>query len=196
MATPVLNVELRNINGKNKVPKARKAGKIPGVVYSRGETTKQILLDEKEMQKILSKYGQSMKIALNIEGERTFAVIKEIQRESIKNQLLHADFQTLDENEKIKMIMPIQIINREQVESSVRFIQTNISEVEIQTYPKYLPDKVELDATDLNTKDVLTISDLNIGQNENIEILEDKQKVVASFAYASSEAEVEDEEEV
>ncbi len=194
MATPVLNIELRNVKGKNKVLKTRRSGNVPGVVYSRGEKTKEISLNEREVEKILSRYGQSMKIALDLEGKRSFAIIKEIQRGNINNEILHIDFQTLDENEKIKIQMPIQIINREEVESSVRFIQININEVEIQTYPKYLPDKVELDATKLNEKDVLTIGDLDIAENEHIEILEDREKVVASFVHISSGAEVDEEE--
>ena len=69
-------------------------------------------------------------------------------------------------------------------------MQMNMNEVEIQTYPRYLPDKVELDATKLNEKDVLTIADLDIAENEHIEILEDREKVIASFAYISNKAEV------
>ena len=190
MATPVLNVELRNVKGKNKVLETRRNGNVPGVVYSRGEKTKEISLNEREMEKILSRYGQSMKIALDLEEKRSFAIIKEIQRGNINNEILHMDFQTLDENEKIKVQMPIQIINREAVESSVRFIQMSINEVEIQTYPRYLPDKVELDATKLNEKDVLTIDDLDIAENEHIEMLEDREQVVASFVYISSKTEV------
>ncbi len=190
MATPVLNVELRNVKGKSKVLETRRNGNVPGVVYSRGEKTKEISLNEREMEKILSRYGQSMKIALDLEEKRSFAIIKEIQRGNINNEILHMDFQTLDENEKIKVQMPIQIINREAVESSVRFIQMSINEVEIQTYPRYLPDKVELDATKLNEKDVLTIDDLDIAENEHIEMLEDREQVVASFVYISSKTEV------
>lgn len=84
MATPVLNIELRNVRGKNKVLKARKQGKIPGVVYSRGEETKEILLEEKEIQKLLSRYGQSMKIALDLDGVKTFAIIKEFREKTSK----------------------------------------------------------------------------------------------------------------
>lgn len=102
------------------------------------------------------------------------------------------DFQELDENEKIKVAMPIQIINREKVESSVKVIQLNMTELEIQTYPKYLPEKIELDAIHFKNKDTLTIGDLSITQNENIEILEDKDKVIASLAYASRDIQTEE----
>lgn len=189
MATPVLAAELRKAKGKNQMLQVRRSGHVPGVVYSKGKKTKQVLLNEREINKLLSMYGQSLKIALNLEGEKSFAIIREIQRGSVNSEILHVDFQSLDENEKVKVQMPIQVINREAVESSVRFIQLNMNEIEIQTYPRYLPDKIELDAKILNEQDVLTIGDLDITSNEHIEILEDKGKVIASFVYAPTKVE-------
>ena len=62
MATPVLNIELRDFKGKNQMLKTRRSGNVPGVVYSRGEKTKKVLFNEREMEKILSRYGQSMNV--------------------------------------------------------------------------------------------------------------------------------------
>lgn len=192
MATPVLKAEIRNAIRKSETIKARKAGKVPGVVYSRGADTKEILFDEKEMLKTLSRFGQNVRIGLNLEGEKNYVIIKELQRGSVNRELLHVDFQTLDENEKIKMVMPIQLINREEVETSAQFVQMNINEIEIQTYPKHLPDRIELDATKLKEKDALTVADLSIGENEHIEITEDKDSVVASMTYAQSASEIDE----
>lgn len=195
MSTPIINVSMRKGTGTNKSIQTRKSGNLPGVVYSRGEEPKPIAMDAKEVEKLISRHGQSLKIALDLEGVRTFVVIKETQRNTMKNELVHIDFQTLDENEKIKMIMPIHIINREEVETSIQFIQVNINEIEIQTFPKHLPDKIELDAMKLKEKDVLTIADLDIAENEEIEILQDRENVVASLTYINRKVEDEEEEE-
>lgn len=80
MATPVLNAEIREATGKNRTRKIRKLGKIPGVVYSRGVDTKEIQFDEREVLKMLSKFGQNAKISLNLEGEKSFVIIKDLQR--------------------------------------------------------------------------------------------------------------------
>jgi large subunit ribosomal protein L25 len=107
MATPVLNAEIREATGKNRTRKIRKLGKIPGVVYSRGVDTKEIQFDEREVLKMLSKFGQNAKISLNLEGEKSFVIIKDLQRGVIDKKVMHIDLQTLSETEKIKMTMPI-----------------------------------------------------------------------------------------
>ncbi|AKL93555.1 50S ribosomal protein L25 1 [Clostridium aceticum] len=193
MSTPMLKVSAREATGKNKVSKDRKKGTIPGVVYCKGQGTKLIYLNAKEMEKLLSHYGIGTKITLDFDGEKTYAIIKEIQKNTIKSNLLHADLQTLDENEKIKLSMPIYILNKEKVESSSEILQSQLSEVEIQTYPKYIPDKIELDATKIREKDSLTVADLNIATNENIEILNDMSSVIATIVYASKVQETEEE---
>lgn len=192
MAAPVLSAKLRNVNKGDTLTKIRKSGKVPGVVYSRAENTKEILLDSKEIQKILSKYGPSTKIGLEIEGEKKFSVIKEIQREIMKNELLHMDFQTLDENEKIKMVMPIHIYNREKVETSDQVVQQNINEVEIQTYPRYLPEKIEIDAMKLKDKDSITVEDLDVFRNENIEVMENSDNIIASLVHTTGMTQIEE----
>ncbi|NMA04459.1 MAG: 50S ribosomal protein L25 [Clostridiales bacterium] len=181
MATPVLNAEMRETTGKNEAKKARRMGKIPGVVYSRGVDTKEILFDEREVLGVLSKFGQNAKISLNLEGEKNFVIIKELQRGIIDRKLLHIDLQTLSETEKIKMVMPIRLVNREDVETSSQFVEMLLNEVEIQTFPRYLPDRVELDASKLKEKEFLTIADLNVGEDENIEITEEKDRLIASL---------------
>ena len=181
MATPVLNAEIRKTTGKNEAKKARRIGKIPGVVYSRGVDTKEILFDEREVLGMLSKFVQNAKISLNLEGEKNFVIIKELQRGIIDKKLIHIDLQTLSETEKIKMVLPIRLVNREEVETSSQFVEMLLNEIEIQTFPRYLPDRVELDASKLKEKEFLTIADLNIGEDENIEITEEKDRLIASL---------------
>lgn len=192
MATPMLKVETREATGKNKVSKERRNGTIPAVVYARGKDTQTVYLNAREMEKIISQYGMSTKIGLDLNGEKTYAIIKEVQRNTLKSNLLHIDLQTLNENEKIKMTMPIYIINKEKIESSSEILQIQLGEVEIQTYPRYLPDKIEVDATKLKEQDNLTLADLSIAADEHVEILNDINSVVATIVYASKNEEVEE----
>ena len=96
---------------------------------------------------------------------------------------------------KIRMTLPIHVINREEVETSSQFVEIFLNEIEIQTYPRYLPDLIELDASKLKEKENLTVADLNIGEDENIEILEEKDKLIAILTLAEDMVE-EIEEEV
>ncbi len=185
MATPVLEAIARETVGKNPITKERKIGNVPAILYSRGKETEKVFLKEKELERVLAQYGTSSRLGLDYNGERHYAVIKEIQRDTIKQQLLHVDLQKLNDNERVKLTFPIYINNREAVESSTEIVQHILSEVEIYTYPKYLPEKVEVDAKILKEKDAITVNDLSIASNENIEILHDRGATVASLVYAS-----------
>ncbi|GAB6086023.1 50S ribosomal protein L25 [Alkaliphilus crotonatoxidans] len=185
MATPQIQAFKREMVGKNSVAKERKSGKVPAVVYSRGKDTQLIYLKERELEKLLSQYGTSLRLGLNFEDVTTFAIIKEIQRDNLKNQLLHLDLQTLNEHEKVRLTLPIYITNKEKVENSDRILQIQTPEIEIQTYPKYIPERVEVDAKLLLEKDNLTVSDLLLAANEYVEILTDKQAVIASLVYTT-----------
>ncbi|SCX81058.1 50S ribosomal protein L25 [Alkaliphilus peptidifermentans] len=195
MATPILKVYERDAVGKNSIVKVRREGKLPAILYSRGQETQNLYLDEKEFQKLLNHYGTSIRIGLDLAGEKSFAIIKEVQRMPVKNTLLHVDLQKLNENEKIKISLPIHIINKDEVETSSEIVQVQLTDVDIQTLPKYLPDRVEVDAKILKEKDNITLADISIANNKNIEILTDKNAVIATMAYASKVIEAEEQQE-
>ncbi len=185
MATPVLEAIARETVGKNPISKERKIGNVPAILYSRGKKTEKVFLKEKELEKLLAQFGTSSRLGLDYNGERHYAVIKEIQRDIIKQQLLHVDLQKLNDNDRVKLAFPIHVNNKEAVESSSEIVQLRLSEVEIYTYPKYLPEKVEVDARILKDRAVITINDLSIAADENIEILHDRGAIVASLVYTS-----------
>lgn len=199
MAVPVLNIEAREATGKSNARKARREGRVPAVIYSRGQDTKKVYVRENEAERVLSHYGISSRVSLDFEGEKSFAIIKEIQRDPVKNTLMHVDLQNLNENEKIRLVVPIHLLNRELVETSTEIVQMQLDEVEIQTYPKYLPERVEIDASLLKKKDNINIGDLNIANDENIEILQSRDSIIATLVNATrgtvTEGEGGDEEE-
>jgi len=195
MATPQIQAYKRETTGKNRVAKERKNGKVPAVVYSKGKDTQLIYLDGRELERILSQYGASLRLGLNFEGERTYAVIKEVQRSNMKHELLHLDLQTLHDNEKVRLTLPVYLINREKVENNDQILQVQTGEIEIQTYPQYIPERIEVDATILKSKDQINISDLPLWENEQVEILEDPQGVIANLVYTTREEVPEESEE-
>lgn len=191
--TPELTLVPRDrIQGMN-VNTARKAGNIPGVIYGRAKESKSFYADEKELRRLINEFGTSRKISVNMAGEKNFAVIKEIQKINMKNQILHLDLQALDENEKIRMTYNIHILNRDEVERGEQILQVQMSEVDLQMFPRYMPDSVEVDASLLKEQDNITLADLSIASDENIEVLHEMEAVVATLVYVQ-QAEEEPEE--
>ncbi|WP_069650444.1 50S ribosomal protein L25 [Caloranaerobacter ferrireducens] len=194
MAAPKLNVELRNGGGRRYSIKLRKDGFIPGVIYGHNKETRSIKLNEIETLKVLKRFGSGSTVNLNLNGEVIPAIIKEIQKDIIKDNLLHIDFQQLSEDEEIKVFVPIVLLGKGKVESSTTIIQQQIMELEIRCLPKYIPNSVEVDVSNLKFGDSITVGDLNLG--ENIEILHDENEVIASLTANSKYEELEDDKDV
>lgn len=196
MAVPQLTLVPRETIQDKNVKAARKDGNIPAVVYSKGKATKEVFADEREIVRLLNEFGSNRKITLNLGGEKTFGIIKEIQKDYMKNQLIHLDLQALDENVKLTMTMNIHIANREAVEQGDYVLQVQANEVEIEMFPRHMPEAVEVDASLLKNQDNLTMADLDIAKDENIEIMDDMDTVIATLSYIQEMKETEEGEEV
>jgi large subunit ribosomal protein L25 len=195
MPIPALNIKYREDKGGKSAHLARKQKKVPGVIYAKGMETRSILVDEREMEALLYRHGDSTRLALNLEGEKHLGIIKDIQRSNKKKYMLHVDFQVLNENEKFKFSLPIHVHNKEEMEKGEQIVQFQMDEVEIQTLPRYFPEDIFVDLTILKEKDNVTVSDLNIFDDENIEILDDPETVIATLVYAAREEEEEETDE-
>ncbi|MCT4593620.1 MAG: 50S ribosomal protein L25 [Anaeromicrobium sp.] len=185
MAIPVLKVGIRKRKEKNQLKSLRKEGLVPAILYSCGEKTISIKLSKLELEKILNRYGVGSTIQLDFGKEIKSAIIKEIQRHITKDYVLHMDLQELDENKEIRVRIPLYILNKSVVESSVSVIQQQKIEIEIQTYPRYLPQSIEFDATNMKFGEPILVKDLNVFENENIEVLDDGESIVALLASTS-----------
>ncbi len=195
MPIPALNIKYREDKGGKSANIARKQKKVPAVIYAKGMETRSVLVDEREMEALLYRHGDSTRLALNLEGEKHLGIIKDIQRSNKKNYLLHIDFQVLNENEKFRFSLPINVHNKEQMEKGEQIVQFQMDEVEVQTLPRFFPEDIFVDLAILKEKDNVTVSDLNIFDDENIEILDDPETVIATLVYAAPEEEEETEEE-
>jgi large subunit ribosomal protein L25 len=183
MANPIIKLVPRDsIQGMN-VKTARKAGNIPAVVYSKSTETREVFADEKDIRRLIAEFGTDRKITLDMGGEKSFAIIKELQKDYLKNVIMHLDLQTLDENEKLKMTFTIHVMNRDSVERDDHILQVQQNEVELLMFPRHMPEHVEVDASLLKEQDNLTMADLNIAGDENIEILSDLETVVGTLVY-------------
>lgn len=187
MQRPMIVAETRENKKKKGLKKLRNEGFIPGVVYGHNIENKNIKLKKNEMERILNYCEEGSSVELNIDGTKTIAIIRDIQRHITKQSIIHIDFQELTEGEKVRVKIPIHIINKTAVESSTSVVQEQLSEIEIQTIPKYLPQSIEIDASMLKTLDNIKVCDLDVYKNENIEVLTDPNQIIALLANATRE---------
>jgi len=191
-----MQIEKRSEIGKNVVDKMRENHTIPAVIYSKGEESVHVSINEIEFLRVYKSAGSSSLLGLQLEGETIPAIIKEIQRHPFKNQILHVDFQKLNMNEKIKMTIPIILVNRDSIKLQPSILMQLLDQIEIECLPNNIPNGAEIDVEDMDFTTPILVKDLDIAKDENVVILRDLEDVVCTLAQPNrGQAEDGDQEE-
>jgi len=197
MENLVLNIEKRKELGKGGARKLRRAGYIPGILYSphKDDPEVPIKILRKEFHKIFSGDSEHHVLNLNLENEEVMAVIKEIQRDPIRSDVLHVDFFKVFKGEKVIVEVPIELIGESIGVKKGGILEHLLREIEIEAIPSQIPDAIEIDISELDLGDTLLVEDLKLPEGvEAITPLE--TAVVSILAPTNGEEEEAVEEEV
>ncbi|WP_311537096.1 50S ribosomal protein L25 [uncultured Anaerococcus sp.] len=194
MANLVLQAEKREATGKNKVNKLRSNELIPGVVYAKNQENVNVQFEAREFDKVLRQAGTSTIITLDVNGEGKEVLIKDFQTHPYKNQFLHVDFQAIDQNQAIRVTVPVNLIGRDDLNADAGVLVQNIDVVEVECLPKYIPQTADIEIKDLQIGENKTVADLDIFKDENINVLADAEEVICSLQEVSEEEIIDDEE--
>ncbi len=195
MNKPVVKAETRHTRRKKATKSLKKEGYVPAIVYGHNIDNKNIKLKTSDMERIASRCEIGSSVELTIDDTNTMAIIKDVQRHIVKKNIIHVDFQELTKGEKVKVKIPIHVINKSSVENATSVVQDQLKEIEIQTLPMHLPQAISIDASLLADKDAIRVQDLDIYNDKNIEMLSDPESIIATLAYVSIQIEEETEEE-
>lgn len=185
-----LNASKREIIGKQ-VKNLRKVGIIPAVMYGHGGKPQPISINEKEFEKIYREAGTSSLVDLVIKDEKPIKVLThEPQNNPINEKPMHVDFYRVRMDEKIRTEIPLEFTGEsEAVEQNDGSLVTNRDNVEVECLPSDLINHITVDISALKTfDDTITVAELIIPQG--IEILTDKEEVIAIVKPPRSEEEL------
>lgn len=196
MAKIVLQAEKREATGKNQVKKLRNKELIPGVIYAKNQENVNVQFTARDFEKVLRQAGTSTIITLDIDGEGKEVLIKEFASHAYKNQFLHVDFQAIDQNQSIRVTVPVVLVNRDDMNEVNGVLVQNLESVEVECLPKYIPQTADVDVKEMAIGDNMTIANLDIASNEDITILADEDEVVCSLQEVSEEEIIDEDAEV
>jgi large subunit ribosomal protein L25 len=187
MEAPVLRAWRRNESGKGVARKIRTQGMIPAVFYGGNENIP-LSLKPKELMKILSS-GENTIFRLEIDGEQggdRQAIVRDLQRDPLKESLLHADLYRISMDVEITVSVPVvlQGVSRE-VSDAGGVINQLLHEVEIQCLPGLIPHELTVDVAHLGIGEVVHVRDVPVPQG--IQVLVDSDEVVASVSVRGEE---------
>lgn len=178
-----LKAELRTTTGTTASRIARQEGKIPVVIYSKGEETKSLLIDRREFENILKKDGVNAVFNVEFNGTVQQVLIKDFTKASLKNEFYSVDLQAVSANEKLQVEIPVVLVNEESVK--VGIVDLSMSTVLVETTPANIPSSFEVDVKGMEIGDVKTVSDLVMP--ENVTLLTDPEESLVSVIVPSEE---------
>lgn len=153
-----LSAKLREKNEK------LSADSIPAVIYGKGVENQMLSIKKVEFEKAFAAAGESNLIDLDFGKGAVKVLVKEIQRNVLKNDFTHVDFYQVNMKEKINTEIPLHFIGESKAvkELSGSLIK-DITEIEVECLPTDLVDHIEVDISVLNTfDDAIHINDLKL----------------------------------
>jgi large subunit ribosomal protein L25 len=186
-----LNVEKRT-EENGKLAELRVNGYLPAVIYGPNIESESIKVKKQDFEEAFQTAGESQLIDLTINGKKEAkTLIKDVQRDPVKDNILHVDFYQVDMDKKIDVVIPINFINEPPAvkELGGTLVKT-IESLEATCLPGDLVDKFDVDLSPLNSfEDYIRISDLNIP--ENIQIYQKDDAIIAHVMEPEKEVEEE-----
>lgn len=173
MSENLLVAETREVTGKEFAKKLRKQGQIPGIFYAHNEKPIPIILDERDAMKILTLETGLIDIQIGKKRKRK-AIIKEVQTDPVKQSLVHVDVMGVRLKEKIHVEVPIQILGEATgVKDQGGILHQYLRDIEVSCLPLDIPERIEIDVSNLNIGDTITLDSLVI---ENVEVIGDPEQ--------------------
>jgi large subunit ribosomal protein L25 len=199
----VLEVEQREDLGKSKVRDLRKTGFIPAVIYSKGKESQAIKVSQSHLLKLLHQHrleNAIISLRINparkasaaakdnssetkdaIKQEEKTCLIKEMQHDPVKDNIIHVDFNEISLTQTIKVSVPVlakgEPIGVKQEGGSLEHI---LWKVEVECLPADIPQDIEVDVSQLQIGDSIHIKDINFPPN--VKVLNSIEAVVLSVA--------------
>lgn len=154
----------------------RRNGKVPGVFYIAGEQNIPVAIDEKSLKPLIyTSETHVINLSLN-EGGTKSCILRDIQFDPITDRPIHIDLQGLREDKEIAIEVPVVVTGG--IPAGVRdggILQSFMHRLRISCLPKFIPDHVAIDATELKVNQFVHVRDLKI---ENVRLLDNETSTI------------------
>jgi large subunit ribosomal protein L25 len=164
--THEIKVERRADEGKGASRRLRRAGKVPAIVYGGELKPVSIQIDHEPVWLASqNEWFYSSILDLSLGGDIQKVLLRDIQRHPYKQQILHLDFQRVNENETLRTSVPLHFVNEEKSpagKSAEVVVTHELTEVTVECLPKNLPEHIEVDLSNLAVGDIIHLSDIKL----------------------------------
>jgi large subunit ribosomal protein L25 len=195
MATIEFTAFPRQGEGRGASRRLRRGGKAPGIVYGAGVDPTPIELDHNALIHALKNEAfHSSILSMKLDGKPQKVLLRDVQMHPFRAEVLHVDFQRIDEARKIHMKVPLHYVN-EALSPAVKLGGAIISHVandlDVSCLPKDLPEFIEVDLSTLEAGKSVHVSEIRLPAGV-VAVTHGRDPVIAAAIVPKAHAETEE----
>ena len=189
-----LDAEFRETQGKGASRRLRHEGKVPAILYGGHSDARRLSRNHQKFLILLNNERfYSTILNLKVGEQKQAAILKDVQRHPFKNAILHIDFQRVEDNEKIRISIPLHF-KGDAVSPGVKtqggLVSHIRTEVEVSCLPKDLPEFIEVDLSGLSLNESVHLSQLKIPEGvQLVDLAKEDAAVVTIYSPRAEEPE-------
>lgn len=183
MERSILHALSREETGSRAARRIRRAKSIPAVLYGKSNEPQPIAIDSVEFETLL-RQGLTENTLINLliddeEKSSRLTMIREIQRDPMRDSFRHLDLVHIDLKETIKVDVPVRLIGQSEGVKAGGILEQKIYAIEIECLPTEIPSDFEVDVTEMNINDSIHLDEIDLG---NFKTSMKLQRTVVSVA--------------
>ncbi len=177
--------ESRTEFGKGAARRARRAGRVPAVLYGHGTDPRHITMNDHELMLAL----KTPNVLLRVDGLRgnNLCLPKAVQRDPIKGFVKHVDLLVVKKGEKVTVEIPVTLTG-EIAPGGV--LNQELTQVEVETEATHIPEGVEVDVDGLEVGSQVTVADLPLPAGTTLS--SDPETLVLTISAERTDEEIEE----
>ncbi|WP_022853110.1 50S ribosomal protein L25/general stress protein Ctc [Thermodesulfatator atlanticus] len=165
MKTIELAVKVRDKTGKGVARKLRAAGLVPGILYGPGSEPTPLAVRLSDLKRYLYRYrDEQLLFDLTLENNgsttKKMALVKELQYHPVTDEIIHVDFYEISMEREVEVEVPIELVGKAKGVEAGGHLQQLLQTMTVACLPGAIPDKIEVDVSDLDIGDVIHVRDL------------------------------------
>ncbi|MCC2645765.1 MAG: ribosomal protein, partial [Burkholderiales bacterium] len=177
----------RNEHGRGASRRLRHKGMVPAIIYGSNADAKPVSLDHNTLFYALKQESFHTSILnLEVNGKTEKVLLRDYQMHAFRPQVLHIDFQRVNEKEEIQIRVPLHFLNEETahaVKVQGAHITTILTDVEIRALAKDIPHFIEVNLQEIKIGDTIHLSNLVLPEGVKlVNLLRGDDAVVATAA--------------
>lgn len=169
----------RTETGKGAANRVRREGNVPAVMYGPKIGNRNLYVSANTIEKLLASGAGGQLIDVAIGAEKHTVLIKEVQRDPARGDLLHVDFHKVDLDTEVQTTVPLVLVGEDARENDGGFSSQTLRDLQITCLPTKIPEQIEVDISGLKIGETLTVGDLTLP--EGVQAMDDPDVAIVTI---------------